>query len=445
MIVPLLFLRATNEDYSSSSDLSAPTEFGFTTSGRYVFTIISATRSPIVFGLVTKKQYDGLPVHDVNMTALLSGDDRLCDVQETYIDSPATLSGNISEQNIYRIFLFSGVSSSYSAVISLDFSNGHTRLDYREFPGLIEQPIALGLFGAVLIFWLVNWLLNCSLRIYIHRLLTGMFVSAVVARCLRYVLLKDRDVHDLRLGTYAVSVMSAVIFEQFLYVVILLCAKGWCIVRSRIKRTELIRSVILTVVLVVVRAVEENTSPGRTMGYIIILTIIVALFLYVRELIKSIHLASMYLEAYLLEIRNADIDPMSTPVWRKQRMFDQLQYCILAYCVCMLVTLIVGVFVDEWPWVPALMQDIVDLSIVIGMAIVFRLRGGARNGYQEIGESDLMLEDIEVVPAVGALRKGGKQWETGMVLPPPPGTRPSTITIVSPEGMFEVQMRQESA
>jgi hypothetical protein len=79
------------------------------------------------------------------------------------------------------------------------------------------------------------------------------------------------------------------------------------------------------------------------------------------------------------------------------------------------------------------------------MAIVFRLRGGARNGYQEIGENDLMLEDIEVAVPAGVVKKGGKQWETGMVLPPPPGARPSIITILSPEGTFEVQMRQESA
>jgi hypothetical protein len=79
----------------------------------------------------------------------------------------------------------------------------------------------------------------------------------------------------------------------------------------------------------------------------------------------------------------------------------------------MLVALIIGIFVEEWPWVPALLQDVVDLSIVVGMAIVFWLRGGARNGYQEIGENDLMLEDIEVAPAAGVVRKesnGRRGW-----------------------------------
>jgi hypothetical protein len=213
------------------------------------------------------------------------------------------------------------------------------------------------------------------------------------------------------------------------------------------KLSELARAIALAITFLVLQTVIDNVSLSRWLTVALIFVVLLALLLYCRELMKSIDLAEMYIMAHLLMISNAGIDPETTPVWHKRKMFERLQICVIGYAVTILVQLAVEIFVPGVEWVHRMMQDISELAILIGLGIVYKLRGGNRQGFTLIEdvEDGLMLADIELVDTPQPLRKGGRKWEQGMILPPPPGTSQAnaSLTLEAPDGVFELSARVE--
>jgi hypothetical protein len=442
VFLPLLLLRLTEVEISTSTQLSTFYSFGFTTAGVYSLTVHSSTTAPILFGLLTSETLETIEVDSLNETAVISP------IQSLFSDKPATVYGNISSKGVYKIFVYAEVDSA-TVVISADFANGASRLDYRAAPALIERPIALVLFSVLLTLWLLNWFLNSNLKIYVHYCLTGMYVSAVLARAARLFYIEYTDVHDFSAGAQAVSLLFRVIFQLFLYVVILLCANGWCIVRQRLPLSDLVRAISLAAVFLVAETVLDYADLGSNARIFFLLVMLTSLCLYARELVRSSGLASMYIHMYLLEISNSGIDPESTPIWEKSRMFERLQYCIILYMSLMILQMLVSMFTASVSWVMALMEDIADFGAIVALAVVYRLKGGNRNGFTLVGDDaemgELVLTDLELVPDAGrTLRKGGTRWEEGMPLPPPPSARQNVVTIETPDGTFEIAARLEA-
>jgi hypothetical protein len=445
MLIVLLLLRITKKEFSFSGRLDSPANFGFTKEGRYVLTVHSSSFDPLVFGLMVKQDYDDLLLDDFNETAIPN----LTDIQAIYTDSEVALTGDIPLRAVYRVFLTTGRTTPYTVTLSADFWNGNSRLDYRAMNALVEQPLALVFFVVLLVIWLVNWAMNCGTGIYLHYCLTSVISLAVVSRVVRLIFLFVTNKSDLLIGAQVVSILFMLLFHIDLWFVLILCAKGWCIVRQRIRIGELTRAIIIAAIFLIIQSVVDNIVLARTANVLMLVAMIVALLLYAREIIHSSRVAFQYIYAYLLEISNAGIDPESTPVWHKAKMFTRFQYCILAYCSLLLGQMIISGVVPDYPWVGGLLEDITDLGIIIGLGIVFRLKEPRSNAYALINdaEPELVLEDIEEVKKK-RLIKGGRQWETGMSLPPPPGsgpTGPGIVLIKSPEGVFEVPLTYSPA
>jgi hypothetical protein len=399
-----------------------------------------------VFGLFTPGELDAFDASEVNATEALEGLLPLATIQSIFSGPPATVTGFISTRDVYTVFLYTGFNStSGNAIISADFSNGDSRLDYRAAPALIERPIALALFSVVVAAWLTNWFCNSNLKIYVHFFLTGTFLSSILSQIARVVYVVYTDTHDFTIGAQAISLFFRAVFQVLLCVAILLCAKGWCIVRQRIAISELGIAFGLAAGYIVMNIVLDTASVAPVGSTILTLIMLVCLGGYAWVLVSSSRLAQLYIYAYLLRISNSGIDPETTPVWEKQRMFDRLQYCIILYVSLLLVQAVVRVVVPGWAWVFSLAEDVADLAVIGALAAVYRLRGGSRNGFALIDDGALELFEIEAAPpAAGGLRKGGRVWETGMALPPPPGSPQNVVTIETPDGVFEIAVRFEA-
>jgi hypothetical protein len=375
--------------------------------------------------------------------------DSVATIQEIFTNVTSRVEGSIATPGVYTVFYYAPFSGSTNIKVNADFSNPGTRLDARAIPELIEQPIALAIFGVVLLLWMINWFMNCALRIYIHFCITAMFVLGFFSRICSYANLKYTDQNDASTGIQLLFIIFEVLFLMSVYTVILLCAKGWCIVRRSVKISEFVRALVIAISFLLIQAVVEYVALTRWLNLIALIVMLFLVILYVRELIRSIHLGEMYIMAHLLEISNAGIDPETTPIWPKRKMFDRLQYCIIAYCILMLIQLGSVVFAPNSFWVHRMMQDIADISILIGIGLVYRLRGGRHHGFslvEETGEGLLSLEDFEPVETTQPLRKGGRRWEAGMLLPPPPGAAQTraAITLEAPDGLFDITVRVDT-
>lgn len=450
MLLFLISLRATREKFKVSNAFVALIDFGFNNEGYYSITMHSAP-TDLLFGLLSSQEKDLYATESVNNPeGFCNGTETLAGIVGNYTGSEQTIAGSIPSSGVYYLFFFYCDPienfSTYDLVISYTFGNGGSWLDTRAMPGLIEQPIAIAAFAVVLLFWIINWTMNKKMKIYIHYMLTTTFILGVASRIVRYGVLKYEEKYDFHVGMQAFMATFRLLFRICIYLVILLCAKGWCVIQRSIKILDLAFAVTWTVLLLVMQTILEYASIGNWRILIVILAC-VFLFLYTWQLIKSINRAGLVIYARLLDYASGGIDPETTPVWQKRKMMDRLQWLIIIYLLLVLVGWAVLLFVSNFLWLNPMMEDIAELVLCIGLCIVYRLRHGNADGYALLDEMEcemVVLSELDgEIPRGRALPKGGRQWETGMDVgyANTASLEEKVVTLETPDGETQITVK----
>lgn len=260
------------------------------------------------------------------------------------------------------------------------FVNPNSHLDYR-WNGIIEGKIGILVVVFIfLIFWFINWFRNFSIQIWLHYCLTGVFVSYLINQTIRFFLLKKMIETD---DTYAFSIFSTIfsLFSEIIfYATILLCAKGWCVVRDSISIKEIILCLTYSTLFMIFRILAEKIVTGSWAIVVIILALISIIF-FIRELLKSINNAHLLILAHLLAIANAGYDIKTTPIYQKHVMYNSFSILLLTSLVLILIYMIVYIFIDIPYVADELTQDSIQVFFLGGLILLFRLRGGKRRNY----------------------------------------------------------------
>ncbi|KAH0788783.1 hypothetical protein GPJ56_007465 [Histomonas meleagridis] len=426
-------------------------------SGKYDIDVSHVSRVPIVFGLVNQSRYSQI----LSLPGLDADD--FCYRNYTFSKIQARVDGNgsyclngtIESEGVYAIFYYicpkQGDNRKVSLYLNLDFSNPGSTLDYRKKPLLYILPIFLVLFVAVLVVWLVNWFMNFGSKIYIHYFFTGCFALCVVSKLINTIGIYHEKSHHNSTGMTTASIIFQLFFQIALFLDIILAAKGWCIIRSSIKFSSLALSLLYTALMLVFYTFLSYTSFGNW-DILIVLGLVVFLALYFRDLAKSISNSSLRILAHLLSITNRGINPKTTPVWQKHKMYHQLQITFVVYSILIVVKIFTLFFADYYLWVDQTMSNLSDLVIVAMICYIFLLRKENANGYTMIFDdenaadngNEYALQDLEGVNFNSEqFSKGGITWTPGMELPSQPRVveTPSVITLESPDGTAEVEVQ----
>lgn len=453
----LIALKQSNVKASVTGTFVRLESFGYEVNGQYSLSILQSSQ-PIIFGVLTKSQYDKLSnigdeqgkycpsnVSDPESTP----EAEISSIQLYFQEGsePMTLSGKVKEKGVYYFFLYSCGSSKYNMRFSIELSNPNSKLDTREYPSKIEDPVAIAAFAILLILWVINWVMNCRLKIFLHFLLSAVFILALLAVISRYVVLLYSAQHHKKRSVETLFIIFDLFYMLCLFVFVLLAAKGWCIVRESIKFTELLIAIICTLAFLILQTINNYVSFGKY-DFIVIILMLVALIVYVQQLISAINNATLHIRAHLLAITNVGIDARTTPIWQKFLMYQMLQWTIIVFCLILIVRIIVVYFLSDLIWLPVFLGDVQNLVMLILLGINFRLRGpAASNGYAMIedqdmssyGPTEVIMSDIENM-GINEMQMGGKQWESGMPLPGPPHLveTPKIVTLESPDGTREI-------
>ncbi|OHT07255.1 hypothetical protein TRFO_24664 [Tritrichomonas foetus] len=448
----LIFERYSNIKASIISQYVAIESFGFEAGGDYSFSI-SESSQPIIFGVLSKENYTKFK-DDESKTpekyCPVNGNtnyDNISSIQQFFnvSDPTKTISGEVPTKGIYYFFSYGCIDSKYNIKYSYEFSNPKTKLDYRDYPSMIEYPIAIVIFAGLLIVWLINWFMNFRLKIYIHFILTAVFALALISSCARYGAISYASKNHNNRAVESAFIVFDLLYSVTLFIFVLLAAKGWCIIRETIRFSELILAISFTVIYLILQTISTYVSFGKY-DIIVIILMLIAICLYVHQLISAINSASLHIRAHLLAIQNAGIDAKTTPVWQKNLMYNMLQWSIIVFLILIIIHIVIVYFFPNYGWVDGFIYDIQNIVCLILLGINFRLRGpDAANGYTMIEEPDgtneFAMSDIERIDVNSAeFQQGGKQWESGMPLPAPPQVveTPSIVTIESPDGTTDI-------
>jgi hypothetical protein len=170
--------------------------------------------------------------------------------------------------------------------------------------------------------------------------------------------------------------------------------------------------------------------------------------LFVHDLVISSNDATMHIVAHLLAIRNAGINPQTTPIFQKHKMYRRFQFVVLIGSVGMLMYAFVTMLfnLDFFPL--EVLGDSLIAIVMTLLAIVFRLRATAAVSYGRIGDGgmqEILLSDLTGVDV--RQLGGGRDWVDGMDLPAQPeiireAHAPEVATdvvLASPDGTATIQ------
>lgn len=332
------------------------------------------------------------------------------EIKENYhitVDKPTIL--------YYKLFECGNVSTIDVKLVNI-FSNKSTRMDTR-WIGIIQAKLTtLVIFFLILCYWFVNWFLHFRVQIWIHYLFTLTFVLAFLIDTVRFYELRTLEQQDISAFWTPLRVVLDIVGSVTAFTTLLLASKGWCIIRDEISVTEMLLSVLYSIIFVILLQLPQYFYLG-VFELPVFLFSLIFVGLYVRELIVSINDASLHILAHMIAISNEGIDPQTTPVYRKHQMYQYFEGAVIAGCTLVLIKICLSMFIEIKLWISETLTDVIEIILLLTIEIIFRLRGTSAAGYETVisqnkENNEIHLDDIETFKD-----NGGRKWEEGMPLP----------------------------
>lgn len=296
------------------------------------------------------------------------------------------------------------------------FSNKSTRMDTRWIGIIPAKLCTIIIFFLMLCYWFFNWFLHFRVQIWIHYFFTLTFVLSFLIETVRYYELRTLDQQDISTFWTPLRVVLEIVGMITAFTTLLLASKGWCIIRDEISLTEMLLSVLYSIIFVILLEIPQYFFLG-VLELPVFLCSLIFVGLYVRELIVSINDASLHILAHMIAISNEGIDPQTTPVYRKHQMYQYFEGAVIAGCTLVLVKICISMFVDIKLWISETLTDSIEIILLLTIEVIFRLRGTSAGAYETVlsqnrENNEIHLEEIETFKD-----SGGRKWEEGMPLP----------------------------
>ena len=425
--------------------------FGFLPGGTYDISFAPNLNYSMI-GFMTEDEYRRVAGRDLRALDCEANDDGgYAEISQIYNFTESrelqNYNGTISKKGVYYLFYHGCESNRFELEYDIVIKNSGNIMDYRRVPLIYITPITFVLVIAFLVLWVFNWVRNFSVQIYIHYFFTAYFGLAFLTFLFYMIYIqvsKSSDKTEVYVAIYALfDVLKDIAFltvTQFAFM-------GWCYIVDTIKVRDLIIPIILSTFLAIFLLITESLSMPFVWA-LICMIITVALFVaYAVRIFRSQGKTRLIMTAHMLVIQNAGIDPTTTPLQKKFKMYEQYTYAFLGWIVLVLIRLIVGQFASDVLWLSAFLEQLTTILTLVAFGFIFRIRNKDNDGYTAIGGGDgeeFVLSDIETArQSLTEMQGHGQQWQPGMALPAQPVlvSSPTVIVIESPEGVEEVPVQ----
>ena len=199
--------------------------------------------------------------------------------------------------------------------------------------------------------------------------------------------------------------------------ILILVARGWLITRRTLPVGERQTTTTLVLLLFVLNFAYRYSSFNNMTFFALAITYMTILAIILSNIARNVR----ELKMQLMILRQADIDPVSTPAHTKTEMFRKFQLYMFSF-VCTRVFLeMVLLFLHQHPWIGHLFNETLDAALCVAVAHAFRLR--EPNPFNtELGEfSWLPMDPTDLLPQNGdAMQLVARMAELGVQINIPP-------------------------
>ena len=444
MLFSLIFFKSVNK-INTAQDAYTLDTFGFLENGTFNVKFTEVLTPMLYYGLLSQDEF---PI-ELLITASAS---KFCQESpqipkiRTYVPTGETyiFNGTIKNKAVYTPIVFNCASNSTIVKIEQVFLNPSTHLDYRWIGGNWTQLGLMIYMCALFVIWMINWIMNFRSNVKIHYFMTFSIIFAICYHACSYKEMVELDKNDSADSATAARIVLSIFDNGCLFIALLLASKGWCVYKEKLSCKDVFLSIIYVVVYMVFNCLYTFADLGRA-EIIISLISLIAIGLFLRELIISINASKIHFVAHMYVISNAGINPETTPIYAKYKTYTMLKWSVIVCCVLIITRVCVSLFVNIFFWINQFVLDVILVGMTTTLCFIFRLRkSGSNDQYQMIVDSDfeqnepeeLQLQDVEEIDINQFKTKTGIIWEEGMKLPTPP------VIIQTQNKKHEMKMEQ---
>ncbi|OHT06096.1 hypothetical protein TRFO_26020 [Tritrichomonas foetus] len=165
-----------------------------------------------------------------------------------------------------------------------------------------------------------------------------------------------------------------------------MASKGWCIIYEKLPTIDIVKSLFYSLLFAIPQVLLDNFDFGfiRFVVFGIEMAGMINYYWYLCE--ASLH-ALRIIVGHLYVIKEKNINPKSTPIYRNLIIFAFIMIGVLIYIV--LVSFSVLIQLADIPyWVDSFINDLITSIFLIFIGFHFRLKSSLKNGYM------VMIENV---------------------------------------------------
>ena len=341
------------------------------------------------------------------------------------IDGNLNFNATVTEKAYYRtlIMMCSPQTSDSRYSINLFYRNPDSLMSFDKIPCLYIKPIFCVLFLVACVFWYVNWFINRKQTNSLHTFYTVAITFSVIYMITDMAYYVHYNHSDTNIGVSAMDVIFRFVFEFLFISGFMLICRGFGIINNDYTKWQILETCAYSA-LVIIALNVLNYVENLWVQLVIFIVFIISFFLLMRTMIKGIRDSMLHVYAHMYVIAEKGIDPSTTPIMSKFKLFNIVNYILIGYFIILIVLTLVTYFTRVATYVSELIIDLINGVILYGAVFLFRLRKQLAQGYVAIGEGAEVQEftraDIERLNLKDILSRATTPWDGVSTLPPQP-------------------------
>jgi hypothetical protein len=273
------------------------------------------------------------------------------------------------------------------------------------------------LFGVLFLAWIAISLVRCRKFLGIH----FCFVL-ILYLVINEVALQRGQTSDDYNGWWIGLVVVDCIYEFMLFSTLIIASSGWCLLHVQLTRWHFLHALCSVAIFVAMTAVQNYVEMG--LWQILVLVVQIAAIVWaLRNIRANTEDAIHHVRAHLLVITNSGIDPTTTPIYNKQKLYQFMLWGIATAVLVILFVNLLFSLLSAVNWVVGLGNNMIQLVILAFVLFLYRRNDMKIDRYMQtdeeiegIGRDEVLLEDLDSVSLTNG-RTGLKQCNDGMQLP----------------------------
>lgn len=346
-----------------------------------------------------------------------------CSPQESLVNSskPMDITFHVSKKHRFSVLFFSCSENSIGFFnYTARFQNPTTKLDIDEKP-CVNIDIIFSILSFIILFiWLCFYFFNYINRISIHVFFTVTIIFTFLSSLFSAMTYLHFDLSDSPTFFSKIELMFSFFLFSSFYCLVLLVAYGWCFVRDTIPTNSILVSIFLPLFFTIPKYIINISSEFSGITSILNLIFYLIFFMVYSNAIRHTRYEII---AHLVVISEADIDPKTTPIFKKLKLYYMINIVVIIYTF--IIFLMSGITeIMGFPyWISHLCKNILHTFLMSALTFLLKPRKEYSKGYIQFEErpfAEFSIDDIAELYEEPSNFDGSIKWEEGMELPPLP-------------------------